>query len=85
MRVVDRATDDPLDPARNAGQFQIYASCPQYLYSPEVELETLAASSNECYIGEQVRVSATYPAVLEGVEYIVDGEGVPSMPMTTGV
>ncbi len=74
MRVVDRASDDPLDPVRNAGQFQIYASCPQYFYSPEVELETLAASSNECYIGEQVRVSATYPAVLEGVEYTVDSE-----------
>jgi len=75
MRVVDHASDDPLDPVYNAGQFQIYASCPQYLYSPAIELETLAASSNECYIGEQVRVSATYPAILDGAEYTVDGEG----------
>jgi len=29
-------------------------------------------SQKECYIGEQVRVSATYPAVLEGAEYTVD-------------
>ncbi len=74
MRVVDRASDDPLDPACNAGQFRIYAACPQYFYSPSVELENLEVSSKECYIGEQVRVSATYPAVLEGAEYFVDSE-----------
>lgn len=74
MRVVDRASDDPLDPVRNAGQFQIYASCPQYLYSPAVELENVEASASECYIGEQVRVSSTYPAILEGSEYTVDSE-----------
>lgn len=75
MRVVDRASDDEMDPARNAGQVQIYASCPQYLYSPEVELDKLEVSKSECYIGEQVRVSATYPAILEGAEYTVEGEG----------
>lgn len=74
MRVVDRASDDPLDPARNAGQFRIYAACPQYFYSPAVELENVEASASECYIGEQVRVSATYPAVLEGSEYTVDSQ-----------
>ena len=72
MRVVDHASDDPLDPACNAGQFRIYAACPQYLYSPAVELENLEVSKKECYIGEQVRVSATYPAILEGSEYTVD-------------
>ena len=75
MSVVDRATDDPKDPARNAGEFQIYAACPQYFKATPVELDTLAASSSECYIGEQVRVSATYPAILAGAEYTVDGEG----------
>ena len=75
MRVVDHATDDPLDPARNAGQFQIYASCPQYFNSPVVELDNLMASKNECFIGDQVRVSATYPAVLKGSEFTLEGEG----------
>lgn len=75
MQVVDYGTEDPKDPVYNAGEFQIYASCPQYFYSPEVELEQLQASASECYLGEQVRVSATYPAILEGAEYTVDGEG----------
>lgn len=75
MRVVDYGTDDPMDPVYNAGEFRIYASCPQQLYSPEVELDSLIASKNECYVGEQVRVSATYPAILEGSEYTVDGDG----------
>ena len=74
MSVVDHASDDPMDPARNAGEFQIYAACPQYFNATPVELDTLAASSSECYIGEQVRVSATYPAILEGSEYTVDSE-----------
>ncbi|MBP3665099.1 MAG: hypothetical protein J6J03_08065, partial [Tyzzerella sp.] len=74
MRVVDHASDDPLDPARNAGEFRIYSACPQYFYAPEVELDTLEASATECYLGEQVRVSATYPAVLEGAEYSLEGE-----------
>ncbi len=74
MRVVDRASDDPQDPVCNEGQFQIYASCPQYLYSPAVELDALEVSQNECYIGEQVRISATYPAILEGAEYTVDSQ-----------
>jgi len=72
MRVVDRGSDDPLDPVYNSGKLQIYAACPQYFYSPAVELENLEVSQKECYIGEQVRVSATYPAVLEGAEYTVD-------------
>ncbi len=75
MQVVDHGTEDPKDPVYNAGEFQIYASCPQYFYSPEVELEQVMASVTECYIGEQVRVSATYPAILEGSEYTVEGEG----------
>ncbi len=75
MRVVDHGTDDPLDPVYNAGEMRIYASCPQYFNSPAVELETLEVSQKECYLGEQVRVSATYPAILEGAEYTVDGEG----------
>ena len=75
MRVVDHASDDPMDPARNAGEFQIYAACPQYFNAPAVELDALEVSASECYIGEQVRVSATYPAILEGAEYTVDGEG----------
>lgn len=75
MRVVDHGTEDERDPVYNAGAMWVYASCPQYFYSPEVELESLAASATECYIGEQVRVSATYPAVLEGSEYTVDGDG----------
>lgn len=75
MRVVDHGTEDPLDPVYNAGKFRVYASCPQYFYAPEVELDTLEASQTECIVGEQVRVSATYPAVLEGTEYTVDGDG----------
>jgi len=75
MRVVDRGSDDPLDPVYNAGKLQIYAACPQYFYSPSVELDSLELSQKECYIGEQVRVSATYPAILEGAEYTVEGEG----------
>lgn len=75
MRVVDHGTDDPMDPVYNGGEFRIYASCPQHFYAPEVELDTLSASQTECFIGEQVRVSATYPAILEGTEYTVDGDG----------
>lgn len=74
MRVVDRASDDPMDPVRNAGEFQIYASCPQYFNAPAVELDALEVSKSECFVGDQVRVSATYPAVLEGSEYTVDSE-----------
>lgn len=75
MRYYDEASSDPFDPAVNAGTFGLYATGPNYVKDDIVELDTVIAEKKECSVGEKVRVSATYPAVLEDAEFTVDGSG----------
>ncbi len=75
IRTYDHGTSDELDPVYNAGECAIFATCPNYIDAPMVELGTVIASSAACEVGDKVRVSATYPSVLEGVSYTVAEEG----------
>ncbi len=75
MRYYDEAGSDPFDPAINAGTFEVYAGCPNYITDDIVELSEILAEKTECMVGDRVRVAATYPSVLEGAEFTVDKEG----------
>lgn len=71
----DDASSDPMDPAINAGTFGLYPMASSYIGSEVVELGNVIAEAEECFVGERIRVSATYPAVLDGAVYTVDKEG----------
>ena len=75
MRYYDEAGSDPFDPAINAGTFQIYGGCPNYTTDDIWELSEVIAEVDECEVGDKVRVAATYPSLLEGVEFTVDKAG----------
>lgn len=75
MRYYDEAGSDPMDPAINAGTFQVFAGCPTYLTDDIVELSEVISEKDTCKVGEKVRVAVTYPSVLEGAEFTVDKEG----------
>ena len=75
MRYYDEASSDPFDPAVNAGTFGLYGTGPNYIKDDIVELDTVIAEKKECATGEEVRVSATYPAVIEGAKFTIDGKG----------
>ena len=75
LRVYDEASDDPMDPARMEGDTILTASTPVSLYAPVAQLEETLASKNECAVGDTVRVTATYPAVVEGAQFTVEEDG----------
>lgn len=75
LRYYDEAGSDPLDPAVNAGTFQMNVGCPSYFTDEVAELDTVIAEADECLVGDEIRVAATYPAIIEGAEYTVDKEG----------
>lgn len=75
MRYYDEAGSDPFDPAVNAGTFQVFAGCPNYITDDIVELSEIISEKEECTVGDNVRVAATYPAVIEGADFIVDKDG----------
>ncbi len=75
MRYYDEAGSDVLDPAVNGGKFAVYAACPTYITDDVVELDAVIAAREECEIGDEVRIAATYPSVLEGAEFSVDEDG----------
>ena len=75
MRYYDEASGDPFDPAINAGTFGVYGTGPNYIKDDIVELEAVIAEKDECVIGEEVRVAATYPSVIEDAEFTVNGKG----------
>ena len=71
----DDASSDPMDPAVNAGTFGLYPMASSYIGGEVVELGNVIAEAEECLVGERIRVSATYPSILEGVVFTVDKEG----------
>ena len=75
MRQYDEAGGDPADPAINAGTFGIYGTGPNYITDDIVELKEVISEKDECVTGEEVRVAATYPSVIEGAEFTVDKKG----------
>lgn len=75
LRYYDEAGSDPFDPAVNAGTFQMNVGCPSYFLDETAELDTVIAEADECKVGDEIRVAATYPAIIEGAEYTVDKEG----------
>ena len=75
MRYYDEAGSDPMDPAINAGSFQVFAGCPTIITDDTVELSGVIAEKENCKVGEKVRVAVTYPSELEGAEFAVDKDG----------
>ena len=75
LRYYDVATSDPMDPVVNEGSFLVSASCPNYLSGEPIELEQMIVEKTVCETNEKVRVAATYPSVLDGAVFTVDGEG----------
>ncbi len=75
LRYYDEAGSDIMDPAINEGTFQILVGCPTYFCDDVVELDEVLAEADECEVGDEIRVAATYPSVLEGVTYTVDKDG----------
>lgn len=75
MRYYDEAGSDPFDPAINAGTFQVYAGCPNYVTDDICELSEVIAEADKCVVGDKVRVAATYPSVIEGAEFTIDKKG----------
>ena len=75
MRYYDEAGSDPLDPAVNAGTFQILAGCPNYITDDVAELAEVISEKDECKVGEKVRCAVSYPYEAEGSEFKVDKEG----------
>lgn len=74
LRYYDKASSDPLDPVVNEGTFGIYGTGPNYIGDDIVELNEVISEKDECVTGEEVRVAATYPAVIEGAEFTVDSK-----------
>ena len=74
MRYYDEAGSDSMDPAINEGTFAIWATGPSYVGADIVELAEVISEKDECETGEEVRVAATYPALIDGVEYTVDSK-----------
>ncbi|MBQ8494545.1 MAG: hypothetical protein IJ465_02175 [Clostridia bacterium] len=74
LRYYDVASSDPFDPAINDGTFGVYASCPGYITSEPIELEQMIVAKDTCYVGDGVRVAATYPSILDGAVFTVDSE-----------
>lgn len=75
LRYYDEAGSDPMDPVLNEGTMQILVGCPTYFNDEVVELSSVISEADECEVGDEVRVSATYPAVIEGAEFTVDNDG----------
>lgn len=75
LRYYDEAGSDPMDPVVNEGTMQILVGCPTYFNDEVVELSSVISEADECEVGDEVRVSATYPSVVEGAEFTVDKEG----------
>ncbi len=75
LRYYDIATGDPMDPVVNEGSFVVSASCPNYISGEPVELSQMIVEKTVCETNERVRVAATYPSVLDGAVFTVDGEG----------
>ena len=74
LRYYDQASSDPFDPVVNEGTFGVYASCPGYITSEPVELGEMIVAKDTCYVGDGVRVAATYPSILDGAVFTVDSE-----------
>ena len=66
---------DPMDPAVNEGLFVVSAGCPGLVTGEAVDLGELMVSATECEINDRVQLAVTYPSILEGAVFTVDGEG----------
>ena len=75
LRHYDHASDDPMDPAVNAGNFAIFAEGMSGIYDGIYEVDEVLATSKECKVGEAVWVSGSYPYVMSKTEFSVDKEG----------
>ena len=75
MRHYDHASDDPMDPAVNAGAFAVYAEGMTGIYDGIYEVDEVLATSKECKTNEAVWVAGSYPYVMSKTQFTVDKEG----------
>ncbi len=75
MRHYDHASDDPMDPAVNAGAFAVYAEGMTGIYDGIYEVDGVLATSKECKTNEAVWVAGSYPYVMSKTQFTVDKEG----------
>jgi len=75
LRHYDHASDDPMDPAVNAGTFGVFAESLSGIYDGVYEVEEVLATKTECKTGEAVWVAGSYPYVMSKTEFSLDKEG----------
>ena len=75
LRHYDHASDDPMDPAVNAGAFAVYAEGMTGIYDGIYEVDEVLATSKECKTNEAVWVAGSYPYVMSKTQFTVDKEG----------
>lgn len=74
LRCYDEASDDPKDPAVNAGKFGVFAEDTSTIYDDIYECEEVFATATSCTVGEAVWVAGSYPYVSEKTAFRVDSE-----------
>ena len=73
IRYYDHATDDPMDPAVNAGTFAIHAECTTSIQDDVAELDEVLASADTCETNSAIYVAASYPYVATDTVLATDG------------
>lgn len=75
IRYYDHASEDPLDPVVNEGEFRIYADCTTSISDEVATVDELIVSAQETETNKGIYVATSYPYVEEDSAFTVDGEG----------